>query len=168
MSDARAHDHQNDRNANTHHHRSRGGIRRELSPYAQSFALGLHALVISTAYRDVPRPTTSSQSSTKLAGSHEWLRRRLRACDRCVAASWQLSTSFARDAPPWYAACSRVGSLYKRPVRRRFTVMDNGKASEGIFRWAPLRLGIIREQTYAGKICRRNMYIFHVYMYVNY
>lgn len=63
--------------------RTRTIIDRE-EEFADSFhrTRTLHAL-ISTAYRDAPRLTTSSHSSTKLVGSHEWLRRRLRACERC-------------------------------------------------------------------------------------
>lgn len=98
----------------------------------EAFTSIKHALVISTAYRDVPeRPTTSSQSSTKIAGSHEWLRRRLRACDRRVA--WLTVVDFvcARRAA---VVCSLA--LAWVPFirgRRRFTVMDNSKAFQGIF-----------------------------------
>lgn len=122
-----------------------------------------HALVISTAYHDVPETNYVIAIINETRGV-PWMASQANARVRSLLQRRDSSTSVARDASPWYAACSRVGSLYKRPARRRFTVMDNSKASEGIFQWAPLWLGIIYVSKRKKEICRKNMYIFHVYI----
>lgn len=161
MSDARSHGHKNDRNANTHHHRSREGIRRELSPHTHSVCA---RLVIHCVSRRTERPTTSSRSSTKLDGI-PWMASQAIARVRSLSERrWQSLTWVARDVSPWYAACSRVGSLYKRPVRCRFTVMDDSKTSEGIFRGAPvysweLWANICTQERFAEEICVISTYV---------
>jgi len=64
------------------------------------------------------RSNSHRQPTMRYVGPHEWLlRRRLRACDRCCSVTVVgTSAPFARDAPPWYVACFRVGFLYKRPA----------------------------------------------------
>lgn len=104
----------------------------------EKFTEGFHRVVRnrvrSAIHRASRRTGTVSddhqQPSTRYVGPHEWLlRRRLRACDRCCSRG-QSSAPFARDAPPWYAACFRVGSLYKRPA----WPVCSGGLWQGIFR----------------------------------